>query len=46
MIAETVSEASSIVENEARIVFTASGRWVSRTITAGDEAERALGRRP
>ena len=43
MIAETASEASSMVEKDARSVFTASGRWVRRTITAGHQAERALG---
>jgi len=33
MIAETASEASSMVGKDARIVFTPSGRWVRRTIT-------------
>ena len=34
MIAETASEASSIVVNEARMVFTASAACKSRTVTA------------
>ena len=34
MIAETASEASSMAGNDARIVFTASGAWRSRRVTA------------
>ena len=33
-MAETVSEASSMVENDARSVLTPSGTWSSRTVTA------------
>ncbi len=34
MMAETASEASSMVANDARSVFTPSGTCMSRTITA------------
>ena len=34
MIADTVSDASSIDANGASTVRTASGRWVRRTVTA------------